>query len=537
MSIVSFFKKNKFLSIIASLFIVWIAFLIVCTIIFSRTVLFYDVISQKDVSSDFSSRIPLLRYFVEPIYAIALNFGDPLDWIWNFVFFLVILRVLFYIMEKKGYFKSEKISVLMYPVRDFLESATIVLGLMILVNLAIIGLGFVFIGFHFVNNNFMLLIQVGITVSWVLILVKLGVIVVKLAHPHLKFGYREKIRKNGKQNGQTTLAKKRLKSAWREFSSVAGVGLIIMSFTLILVSTPFPTQRTITDLDDDEFLFDFHIHTTYSDGWLTPEERVHWYIDQGISGAAFSDHDNLRGAKAAKKYVEDNNLDFVVLYAEEWTDHNPKRDIHMNIYGLTETVVPLESKEQNGPKAMGPEDTIKYVKVHGGYVTVNHYNARENPNGGIGVPYTLEQFKDWGVDGFEVSNGGGVEDRQLVDFCLNHSLICIGGSDIHENPEIDTIVKLRLDNPRDMSVDNIFKNLRRNNHEVVAIWYYSQKIDLPDFLDEIGPFQRFFNYITNLEIWQLLSWMVWSSGSFTLIIGVYRIIKKLDLNRLKNKIL
>ena len=136
----------------------------------------------------------------------------------------------------------------------------------------------------------------------------------------------------------------------------------LLGVQIFLISTPFPTYTIITDLEEDEFLFDFHVHTTMSDGWLSPEERVDWYIEQGIHGAAFSDHDNLRGAKIAQDYVKENDLDFVVFTAEEWTDH--ENDIHMNIFGLEEKVVPEESESDfYDMKSMNAKETIKTLLV------------------------------------------------------------------------------------------------------------------------------------------------------------------------------
>ena len=54
-------------------------------------------------------------------------------------------------------------------------------------------------------------------------------------------------------------------------------------------------------------------------------------MDQGIHGAAFSDHHNLGGAIHAQDYVDRRNLDFTVIKAQEFTD-DPE-GIHLNIYG------------------------------------------------------------------------------------------------------------------------------------------------------------------------------------------------------------
>ncbi|GAI69799.1 unnamed protein product, partial [marine sediment metagenome] len=239
-------------------------------------------------------------------------------------------------------------------------------------------------------------VQIGIHFSVILISIKAGHSLLKLFHPRLKFNFATKIEK---RNRKITANLK------KEFVYFAGILLLLLGSNVILLSIQFPTHKIIpiTPLDDDEFLFDFHVHTTFSDGWLTPEERVLWYIEHGISGAAFSDHDNIRGALAAREFVEKNGLDFTVWIAEEWTNHEPDPEIHMNYFGIEEELVPLESYTPGGPEAMNASDLISYVKANGGFITVNHYNYVD----GSGAPHTLEQLRDWGVDGFEIINSGG----------------------------------------------------------------------------------------------------------------------------------
>ncbi|GAG97584.1 unnamed protein product, partial [marine sediment metagenome] len=154
----------------------------------------------------------------------------------------------------------------------------------------------------------------------------------------------------------------------------------MLGFNILLISTPFPTQKIEGNLDSDEFLFDFHGHTTMSDGWITPEQRVMWYIEHGIDGAAFTDHDNIRGAIIAQNYVEINGLDFVVWIGAEWTDN--ERDVHMNYYGLEEEIVaPMSATPLGTTLALNASEMITYVKSRGGYVIVNHYNYDPNPQG------------------------------------------------------------------------------------------------------------------------------------------------------------
>ncbi|MHA2473640.1 MAG: PHP domain-containing protein, partial [Promethearchaeota archaeon] len=304
---------------------------------------------------------------------------------------------------------------------------------------------------------------------------------------------------------------------------------LLVGANILLISTPFPTHNIKTNLAPDEFLFDFHIHTTMSDGWISPEQRVDYYLDHGISGAAFTDHDNIRGALLAQKYVQANNLNFTVWVGEEWTDN--ANDIHMNYFGINEEIVAPLSKTPSGiPLALNASDMIDYIKGKGGYVIVNHYNFDPNPQGGLGIPYSLEQLCEWGVDGFEIVNGDHVEDAGIRNFCLantnrfNESLICIGGSDIHTSEDLNAFVKLRLDSPSNKSIDNIFRNLRNNTHSVITINLRANVVDFPGELNDLGfdNFERFLNYLLNLNSIQALSWICWSSIFYVIFLLVYK---------------
>ncbi|MBY8988351.1 MAG: hypothetical protein KGD61_07845, partial [Candidatus Lokiarchaeota archaeon] len=264
-----------------------------------------------------------------------------------------------------------------------------------------------------------------------------------------------------------------------------------------------------------------------------------WYIEQGISGAAFSDHGNIRGALSAREFVEKNGSDFTVWTAQEWTNHETNPEIHINYYGLEEEIVPPESYTPGGPKVMNASELISYVKANGGYIIVNHYHYEPNPEGGFGTPYTLDQLEGWGVDGFEIINGGSYNKyTQIRQFCLDNNLTCIAGSDIHTNEDLNTFIKLKLDDPNNKTLPNIFKNLKNNTHETIAIQFYPNILDLPGELTDLGLYvlEDFINYFLNIDTYQALSWIMWSSTVYILFVLFYKKIKKVELNHLKYKI-
>lgn len=62
---------------------------------------------------------------------------------------------------------------------------------------------------------------------------------------------------------------------------------------------------------------DLHIHTRYSDGWMTPEELVDYVLTEtDLNVIAITDHDTIAGAIAARNYLTRTsncrNLDIIV---------------------------------------------------------------------------------------------------------------------------------------------------------------------------------------------------------------------------------
>lgn len=533
MSIKSIITQNKLITILSIGFFAWFIFLL--TLLVNRpSVIFYDVLAQVNVSSDYTSIIPISRYVIEPFFTIAFILEMEFSWMFLFLIFYPIIRLVFLIFKKKN--SSKKLKFILIIMKDMTIFTFKVLVSAVLIVLIIVITGALTQGFFFINRYFMIPIQIAVHSALLIIGIKFFYLLVRLIHPGLKLYYRTKPKKT---KSRRILNSPKFKKVKDELIYYIGIGCLLLGLNIVLISAPFPTHKIVpTSIDDDEFLIDLHVHTVYSDGWLTPEERVLWYIDQGIDIAAFADHDNLRGAHAAQKFVEENNLDFTVLTAEEWTDH--ENDIHINYFGLEEEIVPLESYTLDGPKAMNASDLIQYVKSKGGYITVNHYNYDPNPRGGYGVPYSLEELRDWGIDGFEIVNGGsyGGKYQSIRQFCLDNNLTCVGGSDIHVNEDLNTFIRIRLDDPANKTVQNIFQTLKQNSHQVIAIEFAPKLVNFPSEVDDFGfyIFEDFINYLLNVDIFQATSWISWTSGIYVASLLIYLKFKKMSLVTLKRKL-
>src|SRR5512133_3632025 len=77
---------------------------------------------------------------------------------------------------------------------------------------------------------------------------------------------------------------------------------------------------------------DFHLHTTCSDGIVTPAELVQLAAANGVGVMAVTDHDNIDCLEEAAAAAEQHNLKIIsgVEVSTKWHD----RTIHILVYGF-----------------------------------------------------------------------------------------------------------------------------------------------------------------------------------------------------------
>jgi predicted metal-dependent phosphoesterase TrpH len=104
---------------------------------------------------------------------------------------------------------------------------------------------------------------------------------------------------------------------------------------------------------------DLHMHTTASDGMGTVEEVLDWVEHQtDLAVIAISDHDEIRGAWAARELMAKRKYRFELLMAQEITT----RHGHLLVYGVEEPFRMFQSLEQ----------TVNWAHEKGGFVIVPH---------------------------------------------------------------------------------------------------------------------------------------------------------------------
>ncbi|CAG8458322.1 10748_t:CDS:2 [Paraglomus occultum] len=189
---------------------------------------------------------------------------------------------------------------------------------------------------------------------------------------------------------------------------------------------------THNDSGGVEILLDGHVHTTRSDGKLSPEQVIQWGIANGYNAMIVSDHNTIKGGLEAKEIAETKyNDSIIIIPAVEYSNCR----IHMNLIGLTQDI-PYGSAEPS-------DDEIKQIidLTHelGGLVSVNHIPWSNKTESGYEVATlpnhpTREQLVEWGVDAFELINGGTFDmQTYLYVSSLSHSppLFFLSGTDLH----------------------------------------------------------------------------------------------------------
>ena len=179
--------------------------------------------------------------------------------------------------------------------------------------------------------------------------------------------------------------------------------------------------------------FDGHMHSRFSDGYMTPIQLIEYQIANGYDVIFPTEHNNLFGAleikSIAEQYNKDHNTNLLVIPGIEYTCCR----IHMNLIGVDSDLNLLPTS--NFPSDQDLQNVIAAVHKQNGIVIVNHLTWSLQQQGDRLAPVlkrhpSPDQLLQWGVDGFEVINQN-VFNYPLYQFCIEHNLIIWSGSDTH----------------------------------------------------------------------------------------------------------
>jgi predicted metal-dependent phosphoesterase TrpH len=172
---------------------------------------------------------------------------------------------------------------------------------------------------------------------------------------------------------------------------------------------------------------DIHIHTTYSDGLMTPEAVVEYAATEtDLKVIAIADHDTIKGAMAAWRYRRRYQRDFGhldIIIASEITSRDG------DIVGLF--------LSDDVPAGMSAAETIKAIHAQSGLAIAVHPYSFLLPTIVTGVKGRINTLP---FDGIEIRNGTPVEfpSNYLTQWInrRRRTLPETGGSDAHYLPTV-----------------------------------------------------------------------------------------------------
>lgn len=80
--------------------------------------------------------------------------------------------------------------------------------------------------------------------------------------------------------------------------------------------------------------FDLHVHTTASDGKLSPEEVVRQSVKINLCGLAITDHDTVDGIAPAVQFISQEGLDMELIPGIEFNTEVESAEVHILGYYL-----------------------------------------------------------------------------------------------------------------------------------------------------------------------------------------------------------
>ena len=90
--------------------------------------------------------------------------------------------------------------------------------------------------------------------------------------------------------------------------------------------------------------YDYHSHSFYSDGVLSPEALIDRAIVKGVEYLALTDHDSLTGLEVASEYIRKNSIDLSLINGVEISAGTEYGEIHIVGLGIYPENKALESQ-------------------------------------------------------------------------------------------------------------------------------------------------------------------------------------------------
>ena len=144
---------------------------------------------------------------------------------------------------------------------------------------------------------------------------------------------------------------------------------------------------------------DLHIHTTYSDGMLSPERVVDTALDCKIDVIALTDHDNVLSYDIATSYVNEKNLKLEIISGVEINTIYKDYEVHILGYFMDKTnsaFVDLINFQQKARVEQTHKIVELLAKKAGMKIKFEDVQALVAPLGSIGRPHIARAIVNCG---------------------------------------------------------------------------------------------------------------------------------------------
>ena len=132
---------------------------------------------------------------------------------------------------------------------------------------------------------------------------------------------------------------------------------------------------------------DLHVHSTMSDGLLSPEEIVDWGIRKGLKALAITDHDSISGIQPAVKYSKDKNIE--VISGIEFSTEFENSEVHMLGYFMNLDDISLNNllEKLRNCRADRAVTMVNKLRSMGYEITIDDVKAECSTARSIGRPH------------------------------------------------------------------------------------------------------------------------------------------------------
>ncbi|MAF52258.1 MAG: PHP domain-containing protein [SAR202 cluster bacterium] len=144
------------------------------------------------------------------------------------------------------------------------------------------------------------------------------------------------------------------------------------------------------------FEVDLHLHTTFSDGRLTPSQLVDLCASRGLKHIAVSDHDSMEGLAEALEAAE-SHPDLTIIPAIELSTDIPGSEIHMLGYFIDPTDDDLQATLTRFRDGRFNRGRLMVERLQEAGIEVSWERVQELSGGGaIGRPHVAQAMVEAG---------------------------------------------------------------------------------------------------------------------------------------------